>query len=243
MAVRALVFDAYGTLFDVQSVRRVVTERCGDKGELITQLWRLKQLEYTWLSGLMQRYQDFWALTRASLEFALESAGIMPSAALCQPLMEKYLSLDPYPEAGDALARLAGRDLAILSNGSPEMLQSLVRASQFESFFAAVISVDRAKTFKPHPRCYDLVPSLLGVHKDEVLFVSSNSFDITGAKNYGFKTAWIERDGGTPMPPSSAVGPTEVYKLLRSRPERLGQVADFRIGALTDLPQVVAQLS
>src|SRR5260370_42388922 len=106
MAIRALAFDAYGTLYDVQSVRSLTTSLCGNKGELITQIWRLKQLEYTWLRGLMRDYEDFWPVTRASLEFALESAGITPTGALCRPLMEKYLALDLYPEAPAALASL-----------------------------------------------------------------------------------------------------------------------------------------
>ncbi|MBV9054865.1 MAG: HAD-IA family hydrolase, partial [Hyphomicrobiales bacterium] len=103
MTIRALVFDAYGTLYDVQSVRGLATEHCGEKGELITQIWRLKQLEYTWLGALMGTKDDFWALTRASLEFALEAAGVAVTPALCDRLMEKYLALDLYPEARSAL--------------------------------------------------------------------------------------------------------------------------------------------
>ncbi|MBV9518074.1 MAG: HAD-IA family hydrolase, partial [Hyphomicrobiales bacterium] len=129
MTIRALVFDAYGTLYDVQSVRDLATELCGDKGELITQLWRLKQLEYTWLGALMGVKEDFWALTRASLEFALEAAGVAAEPAPFERLMAKYLDLDLYPEARAALDALAGRKLAILSNGSQEMLDALVGAS------------------------------------------------------------------------------------------------------------------
>jgi 2-haloacid dehalogenase len=242
MAVRALVFDAYGTLYDVQSVRSLATKLCGNKGELITQIWRLKQLEYTWLRGLMQQYEDFWPVTRASLEFALESAGVTPTPALCEPLMEKYLSLDLYPEAREALASLGQQKLAILSNGSPRMLDDVVKNSGIASLLSEVISVDRAKTFKPNPKCYALVEPALGIDRHEVLFVSSNSFDVAGAKNFGFKVAWIERGGGPAVPTGSDVGPGEFFKLLRGRPERLGQVADFRIKALTDLPPVVASL-
>src|SRR6201997_2125410 len=120
MTIRAVVFDAYGTLYDVQSVRRLAAELCGDRGELITQVWRLKQLEYTWLRGLMRAYEDFSLVTRASLEFALESAGATPWPVLCEKLMAKYLDLDMYPEARAALSALAGYKLklAILSNGS-----------------------------------------------------------------------------------------------------------------------------
>jgi 2-haloacid dehalogenase len=243
MTIRALVFDAYGTLYDVQSVRSLATRLCGDKGELVTQIWRLKQLEYTWLRGLMRDYEDFWPVTRASLEFALESAGVAPTPTLCEPLMEKYLDLDLYPEAMEALAALKAYKLAILSNGSPKMLDALVEASGIAPLLADVISVDRAKTFKPDPRCYELATPALGVAKDEVLFVSSNGFDVIGAKQFGFKVAWIERGGGPAAPKNSDVGPAEFYRLLRGRAERLRHQADFRIKSLTDLPSVVSSLA
>lgn len=242
MTIRALVFDAYGTLYDVQSVRSLATRLCGDKGELITQIWRLKQLEYTWLRGLLRSYEDFWLVTRAALEFALESAGLTPTPALCEPLMEKYLDLDLYPEAREALAAVKGYKLAILSNGAQKMLDALVGASGIAPLLSDVISVDRAKTFKPDPKCYELVTPVLGVAKHEVLFVSSNSFDVAGAKHFGFKVAWIDRGGGPVAPVGSDVGPAEFYRLLRGRAENLGYGADFRIRALTDLPSIVARL-
>lgn len=239
MSIRALVFDAYGTLYDVQSVRSLAVELCGAKGELVTQSWRLKQLEYTWLRGLMRDYVDFWSVTRAALEFALESAGVAPTAAICEPLMEKYLALDLYPEARAALTALAGRKLAILSNGSPGMLDALVKGSGIAPLFSEVISVDRARTFKPDPRCYELVLPALAVAKDEVLFVSSNGFDVAGAKRFGFRVAWIERGGGPPIPASSDIGPAEFFRLVRGRAETLGYPADHRINALSDLPALL----
>jgi 2-haloacid dehalogenase len=240
MTVRALVFDAYGTLYDVQSVRRLATELCGDKGELVTQLWRLKQLEYTWLRGLMRDYADFWQVTGESLDFALAAAGATLVPAARDRLMAKYLDLDLYPEARAALDALRGQKLAILSNGSPRMLEDLVAASGIAPLLAEIISVDLAKTYKPDPACYALVEPRLGVSRDEVLFISSNGFDVAGAKTFGFRVAWIERGGGAAPPVSSAVGPAEFYRLLRGRAETLARAADFRIGALTDLPQVVA---
>jgi 2-haloacid dehalogenase len=243
MMIRALVFDAYGTLYDVQSVRSLATKLCGDRGELITQIWRLKQLEYTWLRGLMRDYEDFWSVTRAALEFALESAGVEPTPAVCDPLMKKYLDLDPYPEAKEALASLGGLKLAILSNGSPRMLDELVKASGIAPFLADVISVDRAKSYKPDPKCYELVAPALGIANHEVLFVSSNGFDVAGAKRFGFKVAWIQRGGGPTSPMNSDVGPAEFYKLLRGRAERLEHSADFQIMALTDLPAVLSSLA
>lgn len=241
MAVRALVFDAYGTLYDVQSVRGLATSLCGDKGELITQIWRLKQLEYTWLRALMGNYEDFWSVTRASLDFALESAAVTPTPALCEPLMEKYLDLELYPEAREALASLKGRKLAILSNGSPKMLDALVKASGIGPLLSGVISVDRAKTFKPDPRCYELVVPALDIAKHEVLFVSSNSFDVAGAKHFGFSVAWIERGGGSTAPDTSNMRPAGLFRLLRGRAEKVGYTADYRIKALTDLAPLLAE--
>lgn len=235
MPIRALVFDAYGTLYDVQSVRELATELCGAKGELVTQLWRLKQLEYTWLRGMMRAYEDFWSVTRAALDYSLLAAGIQPNPAIIDPLMQKYLALDLYPEATAALDALRGYTLAILSNGSPMMLETLVETTGVAGRFADVISVDRARSFKPDPACYALVEAALGVSKQEVLFVSSNGFDVAGAKQFGFKVARIERSAGMAAPDSSAVGPTELFWLLRGHPEQLGHNANWRVARLTDL--------
>ena len=163
MPVRALVFDAYGTLFDVLSVSGRARELCGDKGDLVTQLWRLKQLEYTWLRSLMQSYVDFWSVTRAALEFTLAGVGIEPQAALCDRLMDSYLHLELYEEALQALSVLGDFKLAILSNGSPAMLDALIQSSGVADRFADVISVDRVRKFKPDPACYALVEPALGV--------------------------------------------------------------------------------
>jgi 2-haloacid dehalogenase len=233
MPVRAVVFDAYGTLFDVQSVRSLAIELCGPRGDLVTQLWRLKQLEYTWLRGLMRAYEDFRSVTLAALEFALEAAGIAPDPSLTEPLMARYLALDPYPEARAALESLHDRKLAILSNGSPDMLDPLVRSAGFEGFFAAVISVDRVRSYKPDPACYALVGPALGVAREEVLFVSSNGFDVAGAKNFGFRVARIARTAAAPAAP--VIDPAEMYRLLRGSAERLDLAADWRVSRLTDL--------
>jgi 2-haloacid dehalogenase len=243
MAIRALVFDAYGTLYDVQSVRGLATQLCGDKGDLITQLWRLKQLEYTWLRGLMRSYEDFWPVTRAALEYSLLAAGVPPEPAICEPLMQKYLNLDLYPEATAALDALGNYKLAILSNGSPMMLDELVRASGVAHRFTDVISVDRAKSFKPDPACYALIETALDVAKEEVLFVSSNGFDVAGAKQYGFQVARIERVAGGAAPTSSDVGPNEFFWLMRGYAEHLGHIADWRVSRLTDLAPLLAGLA
>jgi 2-haloacid dehalogenase len=243
MAIRALVFDAYGTLYDVQSVRGRAIELCGEKGELVTQLWRLKQLEYTWLRGLMRAYEDLWPVTRAALEYSLGCVGIVPEPSLCDRLMDKYLSLDLYPEAAEALDALGGYKLAILSNGSPAMLDALIGSAGLTGRFADVISVDRVRSFKPDPACYALVEPALGVATEEILFVSSNGFDIAGAKRHGFNVARIARGAGTPVPENSDIGPAEFYRLMRGQAEQLGHAADWRVARLTDLAPLLASLA
>ena len=231
MTIRALVFDAYGTLYDVQSVLAKAEALYPGKGEVITQVWRLKQLEYTWLRSLLQEYEDFWEVTRASLAFAMRAAGAEPNDSVYGALMENYLHLDPYPETREALAALEGRKLAILSNGSPRMLQKLVRNSGLDRWIEAVISIDSVRTYKPHRSCYALVEPVLGVSKEEVLFVSSNSFDLVGAKAFGFKVAWIHRSGGS--------GPATMFGMLRGRAEELGHAPDHVVSALTELPKLL----
>jgi len=231
MTIRALVFDAYGTLYDVQSVLAKAEALCPGKGDVITQIWRLKQLEYTWLRSLMQEYEDFWGVTGAALDFALRAAGVEPNDEIHEPLMENYLHLDSYPEAREALATFAGHQLAILSNGSPRMLQELVRNSGLDRWIEAAISIDSVRAYKPHQSCYALVEPALGVPKEEVLFVSSNSFDAVGAKAFGFEVAWIRRSG--------AGVPATMYGMLRGRAEELGHAPDHTVSALTDLPELL----
>jgi 2-haloacid dehalogenase len=239
MAIRALVFDAYGTLYDVHSVRSLAVDLCGDKGELVTHLWRLKQLEYTWLRSLMRSYEDFWSVTRESLEFALKSVGIEPAPSLCNRLMSRYLHLDLYEEAEQALRSLRDYKLAILSNGSPSMLETLVNSSKLAGCFSQVISVDQVKLYKPAANCYGLVETALGVAKEEVLFVSSNGFDASGAKRYDFRVAWVDRAGDVQPRGYSALEPAEFYRLIRGLAEKLSYDADFRVSRLTDLVPLV----
>jgi 2-haloacid dehalogenase len=238
MTIKAVVFDAYGTLYDVHSVAAKTEEFYPGKGDLISQIWRLKQLEYTWLQTSLQDYRDFTFLTLASLEFALRAVGVEQTAAVTKSLFDKYLDLDPYPEAKEALSNLkslGGRKLAILSNGSTAMLAALVKNSGLDVFLDATISVDGARKYKPHPDCYALVGQILGVERDEVVFVSSNGFDVAGAKCFGFKVVWIRRGGG-PGPAVDPVLPTQMYRLLRGHAECLGYAPDDTVAALTDLP-------
>ena len=241
--IRAVVFDAYGTLYDIQSAAAVTEETFPDYGNTITQIWRMKQLEYTWLCSLMERYQDFEALTRASLRYSLDALGLSHDAAILDRIVAKYLNLDPYPDTSATLAALQGRTLAILSNGSPSMLEALVHNSGLAPMLAAVLSVDAIGVFKPSPRAYDLVEQRLGVPPRDVVFVSSNPFDVSGAKSFGFKVAWIERvtaaalaaECGDPQ----TIGPLAMFKATRLRPDPLGFEPDWTIHSLSDLPALL----
>jgi 2-haloacid dehalogenase len=237
MPIKGLIFDAYGTLYDVQSVQAKTEELCPGKGDLITQVWRLKQLEYTWLQTALVGFRDFTFITEASLNFALRAAGIEPKDTITKPLLDKYLDLDPFPEAKEALGALkrrGGLALAILSNGSTAMLSSLVKNSGLDAFLDATISVDTARKFKPHPDCYALIEERLGLKKDEVLFVSSNGFDVAGAKHFGFHVVWIRRGAGAAAS-DGPIGPAQMYRLLRGNAETLGYVQDHTVSALTGL--------
>ena len=212
---KAFVFDAYGTLFDVHSVIEAGRAVTADPQALST-LWRQKQLEYTWLRSLMGRYEDFWAVTEAALRFALRRLGIAAAEAQVQALMDAYLSLACFPEVKAALASLKGARLGILSNGSPLMLEAAVRSSGLTASLEHVLSVDAVKTYKPSPKVYDLGPRAFELAADEMLFVSSNAWDIAGAKAFGFLTCWCNR-ANAPM-------------------EELGLTADYEVTRLDELP-------
>lgn len=192
-SIQALAFDAYGTLFDVHSVISTCNEVFPDKGPALSQLWRAKQLEYTWLRSLMGRYEDFWQVTEAALVFACRSLNLDCPAATRQKLMDAYLHLDLFPEVRQALQSLSRYKLAILSNGSPRMLAAVVESAGLMGVFADVISVDEVKIFKPSPRVYGLAARHLKVAQDAIGFISSNFWDIAGAKSYGLWTCWINR--------------------------------------------------
>ena len=190
--IRGYVFDAYGTLFDVHSVIEAGRAITADPATL-SALWRQKQLEYTWLRALMGAYVDFWAVTDAALRYTLRRLGLSASEAEVRRLMEAYLSLACFPEVPAALGRLAGRPRAILSNGSPSMLAAAVASSGLAAHLEHVISVDAVRTYKPSPLVYALGPQTLGIAAGELLFVSSNAWDVAGAKAFGYRVAWCNR--------------------------------------------------
>lgn len=192
--VRAFVFDAYGTLFDVNSAAEQVKDELGEQWLAVSNLWRAKQLQYTWLRGLTGNYVDFWQVTAEALTFALRSHN-MKSQGLQDRLMNSYLTLRPYPEVMQSLGEIKARGMqcAILSNGSPRMLSAAVDNAGIATLLDAVISVDTVGVFKPHPSVYQLAPALLGVKASEICFVSSNAWDAFSAKAFGFQVLWCNR--------------------------------------------------
>jgi 2-haloacid dehalogenase len=216
MSPQALVFDAYGTLYDVHSVVRRCDQFWPGKGASLSQLWRAKQLEYTWQRSLMRRYLPFSQITREALAYACESLKLALEAANAEALMQEYLRLAPYPDVAGALAKLKGKK-AILTNGSPDMIEPLVKHSGLK--FDAVLSVDEVRQFKPVPEVYQLAVDRLAVSKGNIGFVSSNCWDALGAKSFGFTVYWINR-AGAPV-------------------DRLGFQPDALLGSLGDLPEVL----
>jgi 2-haloacid dehalogenase len=196
--IQAVVFDAYGTLFDVHSVIWRCEQLFPGRGEALSRLWRSKQLEYTWLRSLMGRYEDFESVTRAALAHSCKTLGLHLDGAASQALLEEYRHLATYPEVPSALQSLRGTKLAILSNGSPEMLQAVVRNAGLEPVLQAVLSVDSLRVFKPHPSVYQLAVDRLRVRREDVAFVSSNFWDASGARSFGLRTFWINRAGAQP---------------------------------------------
>jgi 2-haloacid dehalogenase len=192
---QAIIFDAYGTLFDVHSVLR--NSGVGITGDFddLSQLWRRKQLEYTWLRALMDRYEDFWHVTEAALRTAVQQLSISVTDSQFESLIQAYLAPAAFPEVVAALEGLNGLPLAILSNGSPAMLDAAVRYNSLELYFTEIISVDRVKTYKPSPRVYALGSETLSLPAAEILFVSSNLWDAAGAKAFGYAVCWCNRSG------------------------------------------------
>jgi 2-haloacid dehalogenase len=245
VSIKAVVFDAYGTLYDIQSVAAVTEEAFPGYGEIITQIWRIKQLEYTWLRSLMRRYQDFAVVTRESLAYTLRSLGLKYDEGVFERIMDKYLHLDLYPDAMATLSALRGSKLAILSNGSPDMLNTLVKNSGLDRVLDATISVDAKKIFKPSPDAYTLIESTLRIPPSEVLFISSNPWDACGAKAFGLNVAWIERVTPEAMAQACAkselVPPLTMFKAIRTQMDELGLKPDYRIHALSELPALIAR--
>ncbi len=239
MTIEAIVFDAYGTLYDVQSIESAVEARFPGHGGFMTQIWRMKQLEYTWFRSMMGQYEDFWAVTREALAFTIGLFGFEADGSTLDTIAEAYNNLAPYPEAKSMLESLSRYRLAILSNGSPGMLRALTQNSGMNRLLETVISVDEKRAYKPDPRAYELVEERLRVTPDKVLFVSSNGFDISGAMRFGFKVARVERM--TPealraeLAASAVVSASAMFKALRARAEAIGPPPHVVIDSLSGL--------
>lgn len=216
-AVKACVFDAYGTLFDVHSAVAVYREKIGPQAEAVSAVWRQKQLEYTWLRSLMGTHVDFWHITGDALNYTLAKYPEV-NQDLRDPLLQAYLHLSPYPEVPETLQRLKalGFQMAILSNGSPRMLQAAVASAQLVDVFDALLSVEQVQVFKPDKRVYQLACDQCGLEPHEVCFLSSNAWDVAGAAHFGFTVVWINRLG---QPPECLPGePTAMIQTLDQLP-------------------------
>lgn len=194
-AIKAIVFDAYGTLFNVQSIQARLVSHFGANATAIGATWRQKQLEYTWLRSLMNRYKHFDALTMDALAFACEKEGQLLSAEVKKDLMEAYKALDVFPEVPNALSILqANCKLAILSNANHSLLQAATRYNKIETYFDAIMSAEEVGQFKTMPILYDLATQKMDLSPEEIAFVSSNTWDVAGAKSFGLNVIWVRRN-------------------------------------------------
>jgi len=215
--VKACVFDAYGTLFDFAAAARRHRHVLGDRIDMLTTLWRDKQLQYSWLRALQGRHADFWQVTGDALDFALQTLDI-DNRALRDSLLQLYLTLDAFSEVPEVLARLkrGGLKTAILSNGTPRMLDAAVKAAKLNELIDTVLSVEEVGIYKPHPKVYQLAVDRLGAPPAEIAFQSSNAWDAYAASAFGMRVVWCNRYG--------------------QRPERLPGAPDCEIRSLAELP-------
>ena len=218
--IKACVFDAYGTLFDFNSAVGKYRDRIGDKADQVSALWRTKQLEYTWLRSLMRQHKDFWQVTQDALDYALDAFGIR-DRELREELIGAYMKLDCYSDVPETLRILKekGLKLAILSNGSPAMLEGAAKSSGLQDVFDRLLSVEEVGIYKPDPRVYRLAEDSLKIPVHEIVFLSANAWDAVGAASAGLKTAWINR--------------------FNQRRERLPAQPDREIRSLSELPALL----
>lgn len=223
-AVRACVFDAYGTLFDFASATRRCRDLLGDSFDKLTALWRDKQLQYTWLRAAQVRHADFWQVTGDALDFSLETL-VLDEPGLRDHLMDLYLTLDTFSEVPSMLRQLkmAGLKTAILSNGTPQMLESAVKNARIDNLLDSVMSVEEVGVYKPDPRVYQLAVDRLGIPASQISFQSSNAWDAYAASSFGMKVVWCNR--------------------YRQRKERLPGQPDHEIETLAELPKIVGAVA
>ena len=192
--VKAIIFDAYGTLFDVNSAAEKCKDKIGDKWEGFANYWRTTQLEYTWLRSLMKRHKDFWQITEDSLDKSMNAFNIDKS--MRNELLDLYKKLDTFPEVKDVLNKLKEKNykLAILSNGTPSLLNELVKSNNIENIFDDIFSIEDVGIYKPDSRVYDIPTKKYKIQKNEVAFLSANTWDVSGGGNYGYNSIWVNRN-------------------------------------------------
>ena len=192
--IKAIIFDAYGTLFDVNSAAEKCKGKIGDKWEDFANYWRTTQLEYTWLRSLMNRHKDFWKITEDSLDKSMKFFKIDNSVR--NDLLDLYKVLSPFSEVKETLNKLKKKDfkLAILSNGTPSLLENLVKNNNLENIFDDIFSIEEVGIFKPDSKVYELPVNKYNIKKDEILFLSANTWDVSGGGNYGYNSVWVNRN-------------------------------------------------
>ena len=194
MKTKSVIFDAYGTLFDVNSAAEKCKDKIGDRWEGFANFWRTTQLEYTWLRSLMERHKDFWQVTEESLDKSMKVFGI--DMSMKKDLLNLYKILSPYPEVKGVLENLKQKNfkLAILSNGTPALLEELVNSNHLKELFDDLFSIESVKVYKPHSKVYGLPLQKYKIKPEEVTFLSANTWDVSGAGNYGYNSVWVNRN-------------------------------------------------
>ena len=192
--IKAIIFYAYGTLFDVNSAAEKCKEKIGNKWESFANYWRTTQLEYTWLRSLMKRHKDFWQITEDSLDKSMKFFNIENS--MKDELLNLYKVLSPYPEVKETINKIKEKNLklAILSNGTPDLLKELVQSNNLENIFDDIFSIEDVRIFKPDPKVYDIPVNKYKIEKNKIIFLSANTWDVAGAGNYGFNSVWVNRN-------------------------------------------------
>ena len=192
--IKAIIFDAYGTLFDVNSAAEKCKSKIGDKWESFANYWRKTQLEYTWLRSLMKRHKDFWQITEDSLDKSMQAFNI--NKGMKNELLDLYKILSPYPEVKETLEKLKEKKykLAILSNGTPALLNELVKSNNLQNLFDDIFSIEEVKIYKPSSKVYDMPIKKYNIKNEEVAFLSANTWDVSGGGNYGFTSIWVNRN-------------------------------------------------
>ena len=191
---KAIIFDAYGTLFDVNSAAEKSKNKIGDKWEAFANYWRTTQLEYTWLRSLMHRHKDFWQITEDSLDKSIKVFNI--NKDMKTELLNLYKKLSPFSEVKETLENLKKKDikLSILSNGTPELLNTLVVSNKFDTIFDDIFSIEEVRIYKPDSKVYDLPVNKYKIKPDEIIFLSANTWDVSGGGNYGYNSVWVNRN-------------------------------------------------